>query len=66
MNQTQVKTHKRMNSNGYVSVGSSLVFGIGKTFKSGKLNIPINVFSTLPNQNGFRVGISIGYNSKSN
>ncbi len=66
LNQANVKLEKRMNSNGDMGLGSSLVFGVGKTLKSGKLNIPVNIFSTLPNKNGFRIGISIGYNSKSN
>jgi hypothetical protein len=66
LNQTNVKTERRLNSNGDLGIGSSLVFGLGKTLKSGKMNIPINIFSTIPNKNGFRLGISIGYNSKSN
>ncbi len=59
-----VKTKNRLNSSGDIGVGSALVFGVGKTFKSGKMNIPLNLFFTLPAQDGFRVGISVGYNSK--
>jgi hypothetical protein len=36
----------------------------GKTIKSGKLNIPINAWATIPNSDGFRIGVSFGYNSK--
>lgn len=34
-----------------------------KTFKSGKLNIPVN-FYVVPNKEGIRVGASFGFNAK--
>lgn len=49
---------------GRTKVTSALVFGVGKTVKSGKMNIPINVWATIPTSEGFRLGISVGYNSK--
>jgi hypothetical protein len=61
---TNAKYEKRLNSNGELGIGSALVLGIGKTIKSGKMNIPINGFITIPTHDGFRVGVSIGYNSK--
>jgi TolB-like protein len=45
-----------------VKVG--FVFGIGKTFRSGELNFPVNAFF-LPGKSGHRYGISIGFNKKS-
>ncbi len=66
MGVTDVTTEKRLNSKGSVGLGSALVFGIGKTIKSGKMNIPLNFFFTIPTHEGFKMGISIGYNSKNN
>lgn len=56
--------HNVLDSRGDLALHTSLIFGLGKTFKSGKMNIPVNVWGTIPNKDGFRVGISIGYNSK--
>jgi TolB-like protein len=43
------------------TINASFVFGIGKTFKSGRLNFPINFFF-LPGKNGHRYGLSVGFN----
>ena len=37
--------------------------GGGKTFKSGKLNIPVNVY-VIPSKDGIRMGASFGFNAK--
>jgi hypothetical protein len=55
---------KRLDSRGNVNLVSSFVFGVGKTLKSGNLNIPINVFF-IPNKEGHRFGISLGFNTSS-
>ncbi len=54
----------RLDSRGNFALTSALVIAVGKTIKSGKMNIPINFYSTIPTKEGFRVGISVGYNSK--
>ncbi len=59
-----VKTAKHIDSRGSAELTSALVLAIGKTFKSGKMNIPVNAYFTIPSRDGFRVGVSIGYNSK--
>jgi TolB-like protein len=46
---------------GSVKVSTNLVLAVGKTFKSGYLNIPINVY-VVPNKKGTIVGTSIGFN----
>ena len=51
----------RTDSRGSYAVKTRFVFAIGKTFKSGKLNIPINAFF-IPHKDGHRMGISVGYN----
>jgi hypothetical protein len=53
----------RMDSRGNFSFHPSFVFALGKTFKSGKLNIPVNAYF-VPSSNGYRFGISFGFNSR--
>lgn len=64
MEMNHIPTHKTLDINGEIGVGTALVLGLGKTFKSGKMNIPVNVFGTIPTKDGWRIGISIGYNAK--
>lgn len=59
-----VSTQKQIDSRGEVGLTSALVLAVGKTFKSGKMNIPVNLYATIPTHEGFKVGLSIGYNSK--
>ncbi|MEM6963206.1 MAG: hypothetical protein AAF573_00485 [Bacteroidota bacterium] len=53
---------KRLDSRGEVDFDSGFVFAVGKTFKSGRLNIPVNGFF-IPNKTGHRFGISMGFNA---
>ena len=55
---------KRLDSRGNLVTVPSFVVAIGKTFKSGKLNIPVNAFF-IPNSDGHRFGISVGFNTSS-
>lgn len=55
---------KRLDSRGNLLGVPSFVVAIGKTFKSGKLNIPVNAFF-IPNSDGHRFGISVGFNTSS-
>ena len=52
----------RLDSRGSVSFDSGFVFAVGKTLKSGRLNIPINAF-IVPSKGGSRYGISMGFNA---
>ncbi|TAL59643.1 MAG: hypothetical protein EPN85_08960 [Bacteroidetes bacterium] len=51
----------RLDSRGTSSLSARLIFGIGKTFKSGYLNIPVNLF-VIPDKNGSTYGFSFGFN----
>ncbi len=51
----------KLDSRGTFGIESRFVFGIGKTFRSGKLNIPVNAFF-IPGKSGHRMGVSVGYN----
>jgi len=57
------KTSK-LDNRGSLSLNSALIIAIGRTLKSGKLNIPVNIWASLPNSDGWRIGISLGYNGK--
>lgn len=61
---TNYDLNEVLDSRGDLALHTSLIIGLGKTFKSGKMNIPVNIWSSIPNKDGFRIGISIGYNSK--
>jgi hypothetical protein len=54
---------ERLDSRGDFKLGSSFVFGVGKTFRSGNLNIPVN-FYAIPGRSGWRFGLSFGYNAR--
>jgi len=54
---------KRMDSRGEIELNTALIIAVGKTFKSGKMNLPINVFYS-PGLKSQRFGISMGWNAK--
>lgn len=54
---------KRPDSRGTTGISYGFLFAAGKTFKSGKLNLPVNVYF-VPSKNGARFGISMGWNGK--
>lgn len=53
----------RLDSRGEVRIHPSFIFAVGKTVKSGKLNVPINAYF-IPNKEGLRFGLSFGFNSR--
>lgn len=54
---------KRIDSRGEAQFTSSFVIAGGRTFKSGKLNIPVNAF-LVPGRKSLQFGISFGFNSR--
>ena len=52
-------------SRGDLRLSTNLILAIGKTFKSGYLNIPVNVY-VIPNKKGTIVGTSVGFNISRN
>lgn len=54
---------ERLDSRGDMKLQSSFIFAFGRTFKSGRLNIPVNMFF-IPGREGWRMGASFGFNSK--
>jgi hypothetical protein len=55
----------RLDSRGQLYFQSGFVVAAGWTYKSGRLNIPVNAF-VIPSKQGARFGISFGYNAKRN
>jgi len=53
----------RLDSRGSYRFSTGFIFAIGKTFRSGRLNIPVNVF-VMPAAGNSRFGISVGYNAQ--
>jgi hypothetical protein len=53
----------RLDSKGDAYINTGLVIAVGKTIKSGKLNIPLNAY-VVPGRNGWRCGFSFGFNAK--
>jgi hypothetical protein len=57
------RIEKRMDSRGSYELQAGFIVAAGKTFKSGKLNIPVNVY-VVPSKDGIRMGASFGFNAK--
>ncbi|MEZ5174444.1 MAG: hypothetical protein R2850_13305 [Bacteroidia bacterium] len=53
----------RLDSRGDPVIQAGFVFAFGKTFKSGRLNIPVNAF-IIPTNKGLRAGVSFGFNAR--
>ena len=54
----------RTDSRGNPTFTTGFVVAAGKTFKSGKLNIPVNGY-LVPSANGVLLGVSFGFNARS-
>lgn len=54
---------KRIDSRGEAMLRSGFVLAAGKTIRSGRLNVPLNIY-VVPNRDGFRYGFSFGFNAK--
>ena len=54
---------QRLDSRGAYEIQSGFVIAFGRTFKSGKLNLPVNVY-VIPHREGFKFGASVGFNAK--
>lgn len=53
----------RLDSRGDNKLSSSFLIAAGKSFKSGRVNIPVNAYF-VPQKDGWRAGVSFGFNSK--
>lgn len=60
---TGISYVRRVDSRGDLYWRSGFVLAFGKSFRSGKLNIPVNAY-VIPNREGLRFGASFGFNAK--
>lgn len=58
------KITEKIDSRGSVRAQTGFVFAVGRSFKSGNLNIPLNAY-VIPGKDGWRFGLSMGFNGKS-
>lgn len=58
-----VETEKQLDARGKLEFSSGFVFAVGKSFKSGRVNIPVNVY-VVPARDNWRAGITFGFNAK--
>ena len=56
---------ERLDSRGVYTIQTGFVLAFGRTFKSGKLNLPVNAY-IIPGKDGFKIGASLGFNAKNN
>ena len=54
---------KQIDSRGFITYHTGFVFAAGKSFKSGRMNYPVNLF-IIPSKSGFRAGLTFGFNAK--
>jgi TolB-like protein len=59
----QVNLTQRLDSRGAPTLTTGFLFAVGKTFKSGKMNIPVNAY-IVPGKDGMRYGVSFGWNGR--
>jgi hypothetical protein len=57
------RLEKRLDSRGSYELNAGFIVAVGRTFKSGKLNIPVNMY-VIPSKEGIRMGASFGFNAK--
>jgi hypothetical protein len=60
--QEELDFERRLDSRGIIWLDSGLVIAFGKTFKSGKVNFPVNLVGVLK-KSGARIGLSFGFNA---
>ncbi len=52
---------EQLDNRGGINFSTGWIWAIGKTFKSGYLNIPVNAYIS-PDKEGWYIGLSIGFN----
>ena len=52
---------KELDSRGQIEITTGMVFAVGKTFRSGYLNLPVNLYIS-PRKSGSTAGITVGFN----
>ncbi|MEQ8556346.1 MAG: hypothetical protein RLQ12_05900 [Cyclobacteriaceae bacterium] len=53
---------ERLDNRGVYNLSLGMVVAVGKTFRSGYLNIPVNAYM-IPRKNGTTIGLTFGFNT---
>lgn len=61
--QNPFEIRERIDSRGDYNLHAGFILAAGRTFKSGKLNVPVN-FYVVPGRDGWKIGMSFGFNAK--
>ncbi len=61
LNPSKYSSEENFDNNGKTNISTRFVFGIGRTFRTGALNIPVNIFYSSVKK-GSMIGISVGFN----
>jgi len=61
MTKSVYPSSSNLDNNGRVALSTRFVVGIGRTFKTGGLNIPVNIFYSSVKK-GSMIGLSVGFN----
>ncbi|MCB0524466.1 MAG: hypothetical protein H6576_11365 [Lewinellaceae bacterium] len=56
-------TTKAFDARGNFGITSSFLLSIGKNFKAGNINFPVNLIA-IPHPEGYRFGVSVGFNKQ--
>lgn len=59
--ESTIETVRRLDNRGKFGVSTGMIFAAGRTFKSGYLNVPVNIYYS-PNKNGSLIGLIVGFN----
>ncbi|MDX1913818.1 MAG: hypothetical protein SFV22_20140 [Saprospiraceae bacterium] len=54
---------KGFDTRGDFTITTSFLLAVGKNFRSGNVNFPVNIFA-IPNPEGVRFGVSVGFNKQ--
>lgn len=54
---------KSLDTRGDFGITTSFLLAIGKNFRVGNINFPVNLFA-IPHSEGFRYGLSVGFNKQ--
>jgi len=55
------KFYEKLDSRGNYNLSSGMIFAVGKTFRSGYLNMPVNIYFS-PRKEGSVIGLLVGFN----
>jgi hypothetical protein len=56
-----ITTVRMLDRRGNFEITSGMIFALGKTFRSGYLNLPVNLYFS-PRKDGSMIGINVGFN----